>query len=957
MSRLKRVKKSKKEKLHALPPQFLQVLQQAMNLQNQSNFVEASALYAQLNTIHPEHDTVLINAGICFYHMRQYDRSLSYLKQVSPHSEHQTICLKMTGLCYTRKENFVAAESFLSKAYAQDRSDYEVVNWFLYALNQNAKPKQAIELFKSLNHSMVTPDTAADYIDSLIMLDRKPDAVTFLNDLIKDQPDQIKYYTLLGKAYFETREMEKSVAAYKHVYDAHPQDMNAASNYALGLTYCYKFDEALEIYNKVMPEHRHDHRLYTNMSNVYRMKQEMDQAIECAEIATRIAPWNPSVRYAYGMHNMVAERYNQGWVNTEYFGQINKHKMYKPQVQAINWYGQNLSQKRITVYADQGVGDTILFSRYIPMFFDRYPDCNVSVIAEKKLHPLMESMMDDLIVQLVDKNAQLPANFKTDYVIAASSLPYVFGTTIDDVPPPYETIPYDRSLNYKTSDQDFVIGISWRTSSSDAGYKRSIDLKKFKFLSQFPNVKIVDLQYGDTSEERAACGFDIIHDDTVDCWVSLQDHVDQIHACDLVISVDNTTVHAAGAIGKPVWTILPYDCFWRCWHLGHESTPWYPSMRLFRQDDQRDYDGVLQSIAKKLKSILDGKTNFSETLVFEPKYQELPPDQKVVIINDHFAGASWGQRQRYDKLTAVIKADHVNSAVTTIDHMQISRAPVRVPTLKDFDDAYYLSEYRFSDPSLFDHIEKSDSVYIDAGFDLNGLNDTAIRLLYLIYVAKTVFRKQVNVSISVCLPEGNSGLTDPNIVAFYRKALLVTDHITVENSLSHNLLTQLQIPCQHQPAKGDEVGTSSKTGAVVVAGMQDMSAELAQAVNKAVADELTDEENAIILTGGPYFNRDGFQKAWAQTATFMNIPMDIEISDDLAAWRHTIAQARLCLTSDLATAQQAVGHQIPTVLFGRIDGVESALCRDYSIMSFVDVSSGNLVAETVIAVNKLKKNY
>lgn len=952
MSRLKRKTKTNNAAAVKTSPQARAHLTQALDAQNNGDYQTAIALYDAALQDHPDLDAAWNNIGYCYYHMHQFAAALNAFKKAAPITQDTFFTTKMTGLTYTRMNQFANAERFLNQAYALKSDDLEVLNWLIFALNQNGKPREVLNLLTPLDKKTFTAEIYSDYMDALIRLDRKDEAVTIIETAIEADPKNWSLYTLLGKAYFEVRQHKKSVATYKKVYDANPDDINATSNYAMGLSYNYQFDQALELYHGLLEKLPHDYRIYVNISNTYRMTQDMDKAVEYAKIAQRIAPENVSVNYAVGIHSVTNEDYDTGWVNSEYFWHINKEQKYKPPLQnTLNWYGENLSQKRLVIYADQGVGDTILFLRYVPVIIALFPDCNITIIAEKKLKQAIRSFLGDTVFHFLDKYAPLPNTLTADYMVASSSLPLVMKTQLDTIPDIFENAQINKKLDYKTTPDDFVIGLSWRTSSSDAGYKRSIDLKEFAFLSQIPNVKLVDLQYGDTVAERAACGFEIIHDDRVNCWESLQDHMDQIAACDLVISVDNTAVHVAGSMGKPVWTILPYDCFWRCWHLKHPSTPWYPTMQLFRQDSARDYAPVLKIIHDQVIKALDDPDSMNDI----PPFTATPTahaDKTVLIINDRFSQASWVDQV----LGASIKDNFPKHMIVSLDKRQIDNHQMPVPTLKDFDDPKYLSEYRFLDPNIFHRIQNADEIVIDGGHDLNGCDDFAKRLLYLAYVAKHIFRKKVTITHLSYLPEGNFDLTDPQIIAFYRKVYLIADRVTVPDEKSAYLLEQLRIPHNREPW-GITPAAITKNKArkgIMLADLPSLGGDVGTAVANAVK-EFGDGIPATLLAGGPYFDAQSFHHTATYISGALEAKLDVHIARTQEDWQSKLHGARLIITGSENIVSYCAYTNIACIYVGNDVAMDILDANHDSIAAISTVTEG-LVAAMIIKIVRLLKN-
>ena len=151
-----------------------------------------------------------------------------------------------------------------------------------------------------------------------------------------------------------------------------------------------------------------------------------------------------------------------------------------------------------------------------------------------------------------------------------------------------------------------MIGIAWVSKNKRIGPQKSMALRELAPLAGIPGLRFIDLQYGDTAEERARfedeTGTAIIHDEDVDQMADLDAFAAQVAAMDLVISVSNTTVHMAGALGVPAWVMLntvPLPC----WLLEGEISPWYPTVRLFRQTEAGEWGDVIGRVAEALRAL------------------------------------------------------------------------------------------------------------------------------------------------------------------------------------------------------------------------------------------------------------------------------------------------------------------------------------------------------------------
>ena len=261
--------------------------------------------------------------------------------------------------------------------------------------------------------------------------------------------------------------------------------------------------------------------------------------------------------------------------------------------------GSDIAGLTILIYVEQGVGDAIQFIRYVPLVTQA---CDKVIIeCHRDLSALFQNI--EGVKQVMVQGEPLP-NF--DIQCPLLSLPSVFNTTLKNIPSRVPYISLDSVLVQKWKDRvqhddsKLRIGLVW---SGSPKYKndrnRSCSLADFAPFSKFADITFYSLQKGKASEQakNPPEGMKLI-----DCSEDLNDFTDTaalIENLDLVISVDTAVAHLAGAIGNPVWTLLPFAPDWR-WMLNREDSPWYPTMRLFRQPSPRDWESVIDSILREL---------------------------------------------------------------------------------------------------------------------------------------------------------------------------------------------------------------------------------------------------------------------------------------------------------------------------------------------------------------------
>jgi hypothetical protein len=308
------------------------------------------------------------------------------------------------------------------------------------------------------------------------------------------------------------------------------------------------------------------------------------------------------------------------------------------------WTGEKLSTGRLLLWGEQGVGDEIQFAGLIPdairtgnrivldcdprlkpLFARSFPE--VEVVSRPNIelnselapgpdsthttalrapsfplfsaervgyHEPEHSSSDPEEAQITSHlpTGSLPGLFRrTEATFAAATSPYLKAD-------PAET----KRFRARYSDGRKLIGLAWQTRNKQTGRKRSIDLTQLAPLFAQPGIRWISLQYGDfdaLEEQAAAAGAPLLIDRAVDQFANIDLFAAQIAAMDQVITIDNSTAHLAAALGLPVWLLLPFAADWR-WLQSRSDSPWYPTMRLFRQPKLGDWESVIESVQNAL---------------------------------------------------------------------------------------------------------------------------------------------------------------------------------------------------------------------------------------------------------------------------------------------------------------------------------------------------------------------
>jgi hypothetical protein len=266
------------------------------------------------------------------------------------------------------------------------------------------------------------------------------------------------------------------------------------------------------------------------------------------------------------------------------------------------WLGDgDIAGKAILVCAEEGFGDTLQFVRYVPMLAAR--GARVLLMVQDALYPLL-SGMTGIIHCLPRSAARLPA---FDLHCPISSLPLAFGTRLDTIPAATSYLPAPASDRaqawYKRlgAHDGLRVGLVWSGNPNHSNdHNRSIPLQMLARILDV-DATFISLQKDARAEDRAS----LAQRGIVDVAADLTDFAETaalISCLDLMISVDTSVAHLAGALSCPTWILLPYTPDYR-WLLDRDDSPWYPSVRLFRQDERRDYTSVVDQVRAELSSL------------------------------------------------------------------------------------------------------------------------------------------------------------------------------------------------------------------------------------------------------------------------------------------------------------------------------------------------------------------
>jgi hypothetical protein len=275
------------------------------------------------------------------------------------------------------------------------------------------------------------------------------------------------------------------------------------------------------------------------------------------------------------------------------------------------WPSESPKNGRLLVWSEQGIGDEVMFSGLIPAARQAVDD--LVLTCDQRLQSLFARSFPGIEVAAQPKSPSgTPPNISAEWQIPAGSLPARLWERVSPggirpwLIPDADKVSKLRS-KHRPAGSAPIIGLAWHTTNPRNGSARSIPLSILAAHFRGIQARFLSLQYGDTLGEIAsACsnGLNVIHDSDIDCFQDLDSFAALVACVDAIVTIDNSTVHFAGALGRPTWLLVPTPSDWRWGHTATTST-WYPTVRIRRRSFDTNWDGVLTGVASELATFLE----------------------------------------------------------------------------------------------------------------------------------------------------------------------------------------------------------------------------------------------------------------------------------------------------------------------------------------------------------------
>lgn len=552
--------------------QVRQLFERGWALHQQQQLPEALALYAQVLQLQPDHFDALHLSGVAAAQRRELQRAREWMTQaIVAHPGH--------AVAYVNRGAVLQDLGLWQLALA----DYDSA-----LARQQGQPGEA----DSHNHRGNVLRELRSY----------PEALQSHERAIQLEPGRANFHNNRGIALRLAGRYPEALAAFDRALALQPAYAQAFNNRANTLNNLGRLEEALQSYEQAIALQPEVATYHTNRGNILQELQRPDAALQSYRQAVLLDPADAHARWSLSLGLLQLGRFEEGWQAYEYrWERAGYRERQSPHFLRPRWNGGTaLEGKTLLIHAEQGLGDTLQFCRYAAEVARR----GGQVLLE--VQPPLRSLLQGLpgALRVLCPGDPLPA---FDLQCPLLSLPLAFDTRLDTIP---AAVPYLRASPAKIAQWQSAlgprtrprVGLVWSGSGSHAhDRKRSIALAEF--LALLPaGVQPVSLQKEVREADLPALQArpDLLH--FGDALADFSDTAALCELVDVVVCVDTSVAHLAGALGRPLWLLLPTNPDWR-WLLDRADSPWYPRARLFRQAEPGQWGEVLQAVRRALQGL------------------------------------------------------------------------------------------------------------------------------------------------------------------------------------------------------------------------------------------------------------------------------------------------------------------------------------------------------------------
>ena len=514
-----------------------------------------------------------------------------------------------SALNHHRQGRFTEAESGYRQLLTVAPDCFDALHLLGILYRQTGKTAAAIDLIaRALAVNDRVPAAHNNLGVAYQASNRHEEALRCYGVAISLSPEYAEAYYNLATALSAVGRQLEAEHSYRKAIEFNPNYVEAYNNLGVTLRERDKQEEAVTAFENAL-RIRPSVEIYGNLGAAFRAMGEPEQAEAAYGQAVALDPDFMEAHHNLSHAQLIQGKYTEGFARNESRFEVGSGKRYKEGVlgrfrRFRRWEGESLAGRSLLVITEQGIGDNIMMMRYLPLLKQQNLEKLTLCYHHSLLKRLLQNMPGvDAVVSLVEGSAL----DEPDLYCPSMSLPHLFRTTIDTVPngPPYLLLPAGMRepwRNRLAGMKGPKVGLVWAAGCylNQCDELRSIPLSAFAPLVGIPGLNFVTLQKDEAALQKRELGWELL--DWMDDCADFLDTAALVAELDLVISVDTAVVHLAGALGKPVWLLNRFAGDWR-WLQKRDDSPWYPRVRIFRQQQRGDWSGVISTLADELRRL------------------------------------------------------------------------------------------------------------------------------------------------------------------------------------------------------------------------------------------------------------------------------------------------------------------------------------------------------------------
>jgi tetratricopeptide (TPR) repeat protein len=615
---------------------------EGLKLHHAGRLADAEQIYSRVLAAQPDHFDSLHLLGVIFFQRGQHAQAVKQIGAALKMNPNNAPALNNRGNALTALKKFAEALASYDRAVALQRDFAEAHSNRGNALKELKRCEDALasydralalrpdfaeahsnrgdvlsklerftEALASCDNALALRPNYAEALsnrgNALLKLKRFGEALASYDRALALQPDYGDAHSNRGNVLRELNRFDEALASYDRAINLQPGFATAHCNRGSVLENLNRFEEAIESYDRAIELQPDFATVYSNRGNTLRELMRFDEALASFDRALAIQPDFADAHYNEAVCRLLLGDLERGWEKNEWRWKTEQLRDGEQTFAQPLWLGSDdIAGKSILLHAEQGLGDTIQFCRYVPLIAARGAQIILGV--QKPLRELMTTLAGG--ARIVAVGDPLP---DFDLHCPLLSLPLAFATRLDTIPAvvPYLAAPEDKIEAWRSRLGEhgrLRVGLVWAgnprkqlPNANRIDVQRSMAFDRLAPLLEVKECEFYSLQKGDDAVRQLRDS--ALQQEVIDWTEDLHDFSDTaalIENLDLVISVDTSVAHLAGALGKPFWLLNRYNTCWR-WLLDRDDSPWYPAARLFRQDAARDWDSVIGRVQAALR--------------------------------------------------------------------------------------------------------------------------------------------------------------------------------------------------------------------------------------------------------------------------------------------------------------------------------------------------------------------